>query len=142
MTERRKYTRKQKLAAVLASDIGTMTQTSEQTGIPLSTIKYWVDQPEFAAFRSKAREDLADEVMVVAHLAWKRVAQAIIAGDMEPRDALFAADKASTLAQLLTGAATARVEVNDIATLDDHETQTLRDWLDGLKADVPVEVAE
>lgn len=116
MPERRRYNRKQKLAAVLAADIGGVVQAEEQTGIPESTIRYWMDKPEFAEFRAKAREEMADEIKVVAHLAWKRIAETI--GVMEPRDALFAAEKATTLHLLMSGEATSRSEHVDI-TADD-----------------------
>lgn len=116
MTPRRQYTRKQKLAAVLAADIGGVVQVEQQTGIPESSIRYWMDKPEFAEFRAKAREEMAEEVKVVAHLAWKRIAETI--GTMEPRDALFAAEKATTLHLLMSGEATSRSEHRDIADPD------------------------
>ena len=129
MTEPRKprrYTRKQKLAAVLAAEVGGVVQAEKATGISESTIRYWLDDPTFAEFRAKAREDMAEEVKVVAHLAWKRVAQALAAGSMEPRDALFAADKATTIYQLVTGQATTRAEVRDLATsFPDDEWEAL-----------------
>jgi hypothetical protein len=89
------------------------------------------DKPEFAEYRAKAREDLQEEVGIVAHLAWQRVAEALRAGTLEPRDALFAADKATTLYQLVTGQATTRTETRELTdTLDDHERETLRDAID------------
>jgi len=114
---RRTYTKRQKLAAVLAADIGGVVQAEEQLGIPESSIRYWMDKPEFAEFRAKAREEMADEIKVVAHLAWKRIAETI--GTMEPRDALFAAEKATSLHLLMTGEATSRSEHRDISDLDE-----------------------
>src|SRR5512147_138178 len=93
--------KRQKLAAVLAAEISGVVAAERQTGIPASTIRYWMDRPEFAEFRSRAREEMAEEVKVVAHLAWMRVAEALRAGTMEPRDALFAADKATAMYQLV-----------------------------------------
>ncbi len=127
---RRKYTAKQKLSAVMAAELVGVTVASEQSGIPHRTIGYWLDQPEFAEYRRKAREDLVEEVGVVAHLAWQRVAEALRAGSLEPRDALFAADKATTLYQLVTGQATNRTETRDVtAHLDDHELDAVEEWL-------------
>lgn len=127
MSERRRYTKPQKLAAVLAAEVAGVTQAAEQTGIPHQTISYWLERPEFSEYRRKAREDMQEEVGVVAHLAWQRVAEALRAGTLEPRDALFAADKATTLYQLVSGAATSRTESRDITDdLTDDEKDVLR----------------
>lgn len=120
MAERRRYTKKTKLSAVMAADMVGVVAAEEQTGIPESTIRYWMDKPEFAEFRARAREDLAEEVKVAAHLSWKRVAE--LAPTMEARDAIFAAEKATSLQLLLSGGATVRTEVRDITgTLSDAD---------------------
>lgn len=135
MTERRRYTRKQKLSVVMAAEMVGVTAAAEQAGIPVETASYWIHRPEFAEFRSKARADLEEEVRVVAHMAWKRVAETL--PHMEPRDALFAADKASTLLQLVSGQATDRHEVRDVTgNLDDHERAQLADAIDAWLAEV------
>lgn len=126
MAEHRRYTRKQKLSVVMAAELVGVTVAAEQAGIPHQTVSYWLDRPEFSEYRRKAREDLVEEVGVVAHLAWQRVAEALRAGELEPRDALFAADKATTLLQLVTGQATNRTETKDVtAGLEDHEWESL-----------------
>lgn len=139
MTQRRRVdgrSRREKLAAVMAAEMVGVVQASEQTGVPESTIRYWAEKPEFAEFRARTREELAEEVKVVAHLAWKRVAETL--PTMEPRDALFAADKASSLLQLVTGQATSRTETRDLTdSLDDHEREQLRKVLDDVLKDVP-----
>ena len=130
MPERRRYTKRQKLSAVLAADLTGVVATADTSGIPESTIRYWAQQPEFAEYRARAREDMAEEVGIVAHLAWRRVAEALRAGTLEPRDALFAADKATTLYQLVTGGATTRTEHRELlGDFDDHEKDAMADWL-------------
>lgn len=133
MTERtpyRKYDKRTKLAVVMAADMVGVVQASEQSGIPHSTISSWVDRPEFAEIRRKTREDLASEIKTVAHLAWQRIAETI--KEMEPRDALFAADKASTLMLLMSGEATSRTESRSLMDdLNDHETEVLSDVIRG-----------
>ena len=129
---RRTYTKRQKLAAVLAAEMGGVVQAERQTGIPESSIRYWMESPEFAEIRAKTREDLADEIKVVAHLAWQRIAEALRAGTMEPRDALFAAEKATGLRLLMAGEATERTEHRDITDgLDDHEREALNEAIRG-----------
>ena len=139
MAERRKYTKRQKLSAVMAAEMVGVTMAGEQSGIPKTTIQYWLDRPEFAPFRTKTREDLMEEVKTVAHLAWTRVGEALAAGTLEPRDALFAADKATSYVQLLGGSATVRIETSDVGDiLDDHERIALRKAIDAELAKVPV----
>jgi hypothetical protein len=131
-TTKRRYTRKEKLAAVLAAEMGGVVQAEKQTGIRESTIRYWMQLPEFAEVRAKTREDLREEVSVVAHLAWGAIAKALAAGTMEPRDAIFAAEKATNLQLLMGGEATARTENVSITDgLDDHEREALNDAIRG-----------
>ena len=126
MTQRRRYDRRTKLSVVMAADMVGVTEAARQAGVPHETVSYWMDRPEFAEYRRKAREDLAEEVGVVAHLAWQRVAEALRSGSLEPRDALFAADKATSLYQLVTGQATSRTEHRDVTdSLDDLEREAL-----------------
>ena len=135
MTTRRRYTKAEKLSAVLAAEMTGVVAVQDQSGIPESTIRYWMDQPEFAAYRAKAREDLKDEITVVAHLAWQRVAEGLQKGQLEPRDALFAAEKATTQYLLMSGEATSRTEQRSVTDdLGDDEKQRLRDWIDSLPA--------
>lgn len=119
MPQHRRYTKRTKLAAVMAAEMSGVVAAEEQTGIPESTIRYWMDKPEFAEVRAKTREDLADEIKVVAHLAWRRIAEALRTGEMEPRDATFAAEKATSLQILMTGGATARTESRELNDLPD-----------------------
>lgn len=128
-----------KLAAVMAADMVGVVQASKQTGIPESSIRVWIDKPEFAEIRAKTREDLAEEVKVVAHLAWRRVGD--LMPTMEPRDAIFASEKASTILALLRGEATSRTETRDLTdTLDDHERAALRSIVDEVLAATEADV--
>jgi hypothetical protein len=126
MPQHRRYTKREKLSAVLAADMVGVTVAAEQSGIPKSSIAYWMDNPEFAEIRTKTREDMAEEIAVVAHLAWKRIAQSLASGEMEPRDAIFAAEKATNLQLLMSGEATERTETRSLTDgLDDHEAEVL-----------------
>lgn len=126
MAPRRRYTKREKLAAVVAAEMSGITEASKQTGIPKQTIDYWMDNPEFGRIRTKTRDDLADEIKVVAHLAWQRIAESLAAGTMEPRDALFAAEKATSLRLLMSGDATSRTETRDLSgTLSDGDVRDL-----------------
>lgn len=121
-TTRRRYTRAQKVTAVLAADATSTLAAAEASGIPRKTIAYWLDQPEFATLRQNAREKLAEEAQVVARLAWQKLGQAIANGQLDGRDLVTAAGMAIDKSQLLNGGATARTEARDITgTLTDAE---------------------
>ena len=122
MAARRRYTKREKVAAVLAADASSTLAAAEATGIPRKTIAYWLDRPEFAELRQNAREGMAEDALMVARLAWKKLGQAIADGNLEPRDLVIATGMATDKAQLLTGGATARTEARDITgTLSDVE---------------------
>lgn len=131
--------KRQKLAAVMAAEMVGIVQASKQSGIPESSIRVWRDKPEYAEIRAKTREDLADEVKLAAHLAWRRVIE--LAPVMEARDAIFASEKAATILQLLSGEATARTETRTLTdAMDDHERAALRSVLEEVIAATEVEV--
>lgn len=135
---RKRYSEPTKLAAVMAAEMTGVVAAEKSTGIPESTIRYWMEKPEFAQYRAKAREDLKDEITVVAHLAWQRVAEGLQKGALEPRDALFAAEKATTQYLLLSGEATSRTESKALTDdLSDDERQRLRDWIIALPIGEP-----
>jgi hypothetical protein len=122
-----------KLAAVMAADMVGVVQASKQSGIPASSIEVWMNKPEYAEIRTRTREDLAEEVKAVAHLAWARVAETL--PTMEPRDAIFASEKATTILALLRGEATSRTETRDLTgDMDDHEREALRKVLEDVMA--------
>lgn len=133
--------KRQKLAAILAAEASGVVMAERETGIPESTIRYWMAKPEFAAIRAKTREDLAEEYKVAAHLTIKRLVE--LAPTMEARDVIFAAEKVTTLLQLLSGAATSRTESREILSdFDDHEIDAVSEWLreqakERLRADAP-----
>ncbi len=132
-TKRRTYvrhSRREKLAAVMASEVSGVIVAAEQTGVPERTIRYWRDKPEFAAIVARTREAMADDVKVAAHLTWERVIE--LAPTMEARDAIFAAEKAATILQLLQGRATERTETRDITeSISPDAMDALSDEIDG-----------
>jgi len=115
MAERhRRYTKRQKLTAVIAADMTSVEAAAEVSGIPRSTLTYWMDDPDLAELRHNARERMAEETLIVARLAWQKLSERIKAGDIETRDLVLATGMATDKAQLLNGGATARSENRDI----------------------------
>ena len=127
----RRYTRRQKATAVIAAEMSSLTQAAEKSGIPKSTLKGWMDDPRLAQLRTKTREEMAEDALRLAHLAYTALAQKIMAGEVDGRDLVTAYGVAVDKGQLLAGQATERTETRDItATLPDHEKDALADAID------------
>lgn len=124
MAEHRRYTRKQKVSAVTAAAASSVLAAAEASGIPESTLRYWLDKPEFAELRDKTREEASKGWEVIQHLALGRLRELI--PTMEPRDLTILAGLAVDKSQLLSGGATSRSEHRDITDgLNDHEWESL-----------------
>jgi hypothetical protein len=122
MAERRRYTKRERVAAIMAADMTSVPAAAAATGIPERTLYRWRDDPAMAEYVTKTREALADDIRITAALAWDRLTQRIAAGDIETRDLIVAAGVAVDKSQLLSGGATARTEARDITgTLSDAD---------------------
>jgi transposase-like protein len=133
MAERRRYTKAQKVSAVTAALASSVSAAAEGTGVPESTLRYWVDAPEFAELRAKTREDLAEGAMLLANLAQAELMRKVRSGEVEAKDLAVIFGIAVDKGSLLAGHATARSEHRTLTDgLTDHEKQQLRDGLDRL----------
>jgi len=130
---RRRYTKKERILAVVAADMTTPDKAAEATGIPVRNIYRWAEDPEMAEYITKTRDALSEDIKVVAALAWSTLIERIRKGDIDTRDLIVAAGVAVDKSQLLSGGATSRMEARDITgTLSDqdladalHEAQRL-----------------
>ena len=126
---RRRYTKQDKIAAIASAEVNGIPATAEQQGIPETTIRYWLDKPEFVELRAKTREDLSDGFKALAHLALYRLMEAIDAGGVEPRDLSVALGIATDKHLLMSGEATGRTETRTWTdALDPDKQRRLRDW--------------
>ena len=117
----RRYTRKEKAAAVAQATLSTVEAAAAATGIPRTTIDYWMDQPEFVELRSKTRDAVADEFWTAIQVGVKEVAKGLL-GDAPLRDKATAVGILYDKHALLTGSATSRTEARDITgTIADAE---------------------
>lgn len=114
----------------MAAEATSVAAAAEQTGVPESTLRYWMDDPKFAELRAKSQEERAEGFRVLSLLAIQRLSTLV--DQMEPRDLIVLAGVATEKAQLLSGHATSRSETREAtAGLADHEKVALRDAIDG-----------
>jgi hypothetical protein len=136
MAEHRRYTKREKVSAVASAMASSTLAAAQATGVPESTLRYWMESEEFAKLREKTREQIAEGSMVLATLAQAELTRKVQAGEVEPRDLAVIYGIAIDKAQLLAGMATARTETRTLTDgLDDHEKQLLRDLIDGATAE-------
>ena len=135
MAERRRYTKRQKAAAVVTAELSSTMAAAEAHHIPESTLRYWLDDPQFANLRAKTREDAAEGFDVLMHMAQGRLRELI--PTMEARDLTILLGVATEKAQLLSGQPTSRSETRALTDgLDDHEKAALRKVVDDVLARV------
>ena len=121
MTNRR-YTKRAKIAAVVAAELSSNLAVQDATGISEANIRRWRDDPELAKYIDKTREELADGTQMLAHRALERISATLDA--FEPRDLVTLFGVMVDKAQLLSGGATARTESRDITgTLSDADVR-------------------
>lgn len=122
MAARRRYDRSEKAGLVAQVERTSLTATSEASGVPLTTLKYWYDSEEFAEVRNKTREELAEGSVGLALLAQGELVRRIRSGKISDQALVTAFGVAIDKAQLLSGNATSRTEARDITgTLSDGD---------------------
>lgn len=135
MTERRRYTKRQKVTAVIAAEMTTVSAAAESLGANESTVRYWMDSPDFAVYREKTRADLAEGSLALANETLALIRRKL--EQFEPRDLTILWGVLTDKAQLLAGHATSRTESVTVTDgLDDHEKAALRRVLDDVLAEV------
>ena len=123
---RRRYSHDQRAAAVAEAEVNGAERAAETTGIPRTTILYWLDQPEFVELRQKTRDEKRDGYRVLVVKAQQRLAELI--PTMEPRDLTILLGVAQDKDLLLSGDATTRSETVSLTDgLSDDEKRRLRD---------------
>jgi hypothetical protein len=108
----RRYTKRQKITAVVAAELTSGLAASQSTGISETNIRRWRDDPELAKYVDKTRDELADGTHMLAHRALEQIMLKL--PDFEPRDLVTLFGVMVDKAQLLSGAATSRTENRDI----------------------------
>src|SRR6185369_6839784 len=132
MADRRRYTKRQKAEAVAAATMTTPEAAADALGIPNTTIRYWLDQPEFVELRTKTRDEVGDQFWAAIQVGLDEVAKGL-RSDAPLRDKSVALGILYDKHALLTGGATARSENRDITgTLSDNDVLTALRYADDL----------
>ena len=97
-----------------AATLSSTEAASEALGIPKSTLRYWLDQPEYVELRTKTRDDVAEQFWAAIQVGLKEVAQGLLDPDAALRDKATALGILYDKHALLTGGATNRSESRDI----------------------------
>ena len=127
----RRYTRRQKMNAVIAAEMTSLSAVAEAGGIPKGTLHAWMHGPEAEQLRTKTREEMAEDATRLAHLAYAALSRKIMAGEVDGRDLVTAYGVATDKSQLLSGAPTERTETRSLSeSLPDHEKEALADAID------------
>lgn len=130
---RRRYSKRQKITAVIAAEMTTLRGAAEGQGVPVSTLAYWMDDPSFAQYRTKTREDLAAGSLSLANETLGIIRRKL--EQFEPRDLTILWGVLTDKSQLLSGHATGRIETKTLIDgMDDHERAALRSVLDEVLA--------
>ena len=118
---RRRYDRAIKAKVVALATMTSTLEAAQSIGANESTVRYWLEQPEFASLRDKTSDQVADEFWAVIQLGVKRIAELIPQTDDIAKVGVATGilyDKRA----LLTGGATGRTESRDLTgTLADSD---------------------
>ena len=132
---RRRYTAKEKAAAVGIASLSSAEAASDQLGIPRRTIGYWMDSPEFAELRLKTRDQVADELWTAIQIGIGEVAKGLV-GDAPLRDKATATGILYDKHALLMGMATSRSESRDLTgTMPDADLIAAVDEADAITSE-------
>lgn len=126
---RRRYTHQDRANAVVQAEVNGAERAAEDTGIPRTTILYWLDQPGFVELRQKTREEKRDGYRVLIAKAQQRLAELV--PSMEPKDLINLMGVSQDKDLLLSGDATSRSETRDTThDIDPDTRKRITDWLD------------
>lgn len=133
----RRYTRREKAAAVGAAEVVGTLPAARAAGIPESTLRYWREAPAFAELRAQKREDVAADLWAGVQIGVRRTAELLLLTEDVAKAAVATGILYDKFA-LISGSATSRTETRALTDgMDDHERAALRAVLDGVLEQVP-----
>ena len=128
-SSRRRYTKRQRVTAVIAAEMTSISAAARALGTNESTVRYWMDDPAFATYREKTRDELGPEGIALAHNVLGEIRRRL--PEFEPRDLSTLYGILIDKAQLVSGHATSRTETRDITdTMTPEAVDALADEID------------
>jgi hypothetical protein len=128
MPPHRRYTKVQKAEAVAVATLSTVEAAAEKTGIPRTTIIYWLDKPEFVELRQKTRDLVAESMWTAIQIGVDEVAKGLVS-DAPLRDKSIALGVLYDKYALMTGGATGRTESRELNDLPDSAyVEAIHEW--------------
>ncbi len=125
----RRYTKRQKATVVIAAEMSSVAAAAESSGIPESTVRYWMDDPELTELRAKTRVERAHAAQTMSLLVLAEIRRRL--PEFEPRDLSVLYGIMVDKGQLMAGEATTRTEMRDITgNLPEADRELLSDRLD------------
>lgn len=108
---------------MVADALNSSTKAAaDRAGINESTVRYWLDDPQFATLRDKSRDAVAAEFWTAIQVGIREVTKGLQDADTGLRDKAVALGVIYDKHALLTGGATNRSESRDITgTLADAD---------------------
>lgn len=110
MATRRRYTKPQKAEAVgLAAMVG-VSEAERLSGIPKTTIQYWMESPDFVQLRTRAQDEFILDMWVGLQIGATEIVKGFLDPNTPLRDKAAAWKEVGERYALMTGQATARTE--------------------------------
>lgn len=103
---------------------------SDQTGIPESTVRSWMDTDEFAQLRNRTKEAVAEEWWAIVQEGMRRVRELLPDSTDIQKTATATAIIADKML-LIRGEPTSIAHLNLAEGMDDHERELLSDAIRG-----------
>lgn len=122
------FTHKDKLVAVVASEINGIGETAKVLRVSKNTLKSWRDEATLFPYVQATRNQIMGDVSTVAQKAWEELLMRLQndADSFSSRDLVVVAAEATSKMQLLSGGATSRTETKDVTDhFDEEQTQEI-----------------
>jgi hypothetical protein len=130
MTERRRYTARERAKAVGIATVDGVTAAERTTGIPKETIQYWTTKPEYAQLRTTAREVVVEQLWIGVQVGIEELTKGL-RSDAPVHQKAQAFEALAERYSLLNGEPTHRSETRTVTDgLSDHEKAALRAVID------------
>jgi hypothetical protein len=120
------FSHKDKLVAVVASEVNGVTETARALRVTKATLQSWRDEAVLLPYVEATRNQIMGDAATVAEKAWAELLMRLQneAEKFSTRDLVVVAAEATNKMQLLSGGATSRTETQNITDhFSEEDTQ-------------------